>query len=297
MKKSELKHIIREVIEEEVLGSDTPIGMSSLDMDLAKTAAKSGQGPGSPDVKSGTPSTTIAVGELRPAQKEVIAAKAVCFALGNLRDGTPPLNDMGAIISNDSPNPFIMDGHHRWAAQSLIDLGASVNVAQINLPADELITVLNIYTKGISGTPKGNSGHGAIANFKTDVPDVVATAMQSGTGVLKYHKGPWPILTAEEVEASLAKMPGANGDAAKGAEIMISNAQSLNTDIHPNAPSRINMPVIDASEIPDIIARLEAGTMDIHPSYSDATKAKMNMKQAAQETQLYERFQKLANIK
>jgi hypothetical protein len=292
---------------EEALGSDIPIGMADLDMDLAKTAATSGMGASSPDAVTGGP-TTVAVGSLSPAQKEVIAAKALCFALGFLRDGTPDLEDMGAIISNDD---YIMDGHHRWAARTLISPSAPVKATKIDLPADELITVLNIYTKGVKNQSTGNPGVGAIASFKSDIPDLIDTVMAEGTGVLKYHKGPWPVLTAEEVNTSLGKVPGADGDAAKGAAKMKANANSLTTEIHPNAPSRINMPVIDADEIPKVLSKLKAGEIDFHPDYSDDTMAKMKgggeeeekeepIKQAAQESldpraSLYERLEKHIN--
>jgi|14_taG_2_1085336.scaffolds.fasta_scaffold20914_2 hypothetical protein len=258
--------------DEEALGSETPIPLSQLDPELAKTAATSGGGTGSPDETQGNADATIAVGSLKPAQKEVIAAKALCFALGFLRDGTPDLEDMEAIISNDK---YIMDGHHRWAARTLIDPTAEVGVAKIELPADELITVLNIYTKGVKKKEKGNPGVGAISSFKTDIPDLIDTVMAEGTGVLKYHKGPWPVLTAEEVNTSLGKVPGANGDAAKGAAKMKANANKLNTEIHPNAPSRVDMPVIDGDEIPDVLAKLKSGKIDFKPNYSDETKAKL----------------------
>ena len=133
--------------------------------------------------------------------------------------------------------------------------------------------------------------------------------MAEGTGVLKYHKGPWPVLTAEEVKAALAKVPGADGDPAKGAEKMRSNANALKTDIHPNAPNRVDMPVIDGDEIPDVLAKLKAGKIDFKPDYSDETKSKMKgngkgekepEKQVAQEskdprTSLFERLEKHIN--
>ena len=295
--------------DEEVLGSDTPIGMSSLDTDLAKTAADKGGGSGSPDAVDATLKNAVTVGALSPAQKEVIAAKALCFALGFLRDGTPDLENMEAIVSSDM---YIMDGHHRWAARTLINPGASVNVAKIEMPANELITALNVYTKAFV-TQTGNSGVGAISSFKTDIPDLVDQAMREGTSNFKYHKGPWPLLSAEEAQTSFGKVKNANGDPKKGAELMKANALKLKTEVHPDAPSRVDMPVIDAKkgDLAKVVAKLKAGAMDIRPDYSSAVQAKIGgekapekapEKQAAQESKdprssLYERLEKHINKK
>jgi len=211
---------------------------------------------------------------------------------------------MEAIVSSDM---YIMDGHHRWAARTLIEPGAKVMVAKVEMPADELITALNVYTKGVANIQTGNQGSGAIAAFKSSIPKLLDTVIAEGTIVLEYPKGPWPKLTAEEVKTSLGKVPGANGDFEKGKELMKANANKLKTEIHPNAPSRIDMPVIDAGKghLTKVINKLKTGAMDIKPGYSNAVKAKLGgektpEKQAAQESidpraSLYERMEKIIN--
>ena len=106
----------------------------------------------------------VGVGGLSPAQKEVIPMKALAFALGYLDNKQPNLDEMEAIVSSDM---YIMDGHHRWAAATLVDPKKQVKVAKIEMPAVDLITALNVYT--ISGLAAG------VANIATSFSSTVQT--------------------------------------------------------------------------------------------------------------------------
>ena len=48
------------------------------------------------------------------------------------------------------------------------------------------------------------------------------------------------------------------------------NAKKLNTDKHPNAPSRVDMPVIDAAkgDLKKVLAKVSAGEMDIKEPFN-----------------------------
>lgn len=243
------------ILELSKLGTNQPVPLSNITPELAKVAVKSGGADGerpgqnkdqSPDANA---EDSAQVGSLKPMQKEVIPSKAVAFALGFLKDGKPDLNDMEAIVSSDG---YIMDGHHRWAARTLIDPAATVKVAKIGLPAASLTTALNLWTKAKGRS--GNPGKGDIAQFAASVPQVIEQFVQKGTDQ-------WPNLSAEEVVASLTKL--GNGNLDNGKQIMIQNAQKLRTDKHPNAPERVDMPVVkNKQEINDVIQKLINGEID-----------------------------------
>jgi hypothetical protein len=279
----------------ELLGVEgKPIKLSELDDKLATVVAapESGTKDNKPEddkVKVNT-EAMVAVGGLSPAQKEVIPMKALAFALGYLDNKQPNLDEMEAIVSADM---YIMDGHHRWAAATLVDPAKQVKVAKIEMPATDLITALNVYTKGALKL-SGNKGEGDLTQWKDLIKQEIEKSFEKGftkedgNGLLPGGKENWPMFsggkgkTAEEVKAIFSKIPGANGDASKGKEIMITNSQKLKTTKLPTAPERIDMPVIDAGKTPtgektndvkksqlyDICLRIQNGTLDLKPPYS-----------------------------
>lgn len=308
MKKQEFKKLIREEIknfieEADVFGQTTAIPLSKIDSKAAKAAFSSGTKDGNDkdDSAATDASFPFPVGELKPMQKEVIPDKALAFALGFLRDKTPDLSNMEAIVSSDD---YIMDGHHRWAAHTLINPAAQVQVAKIDMPADDLITTLNIYTKA-KGL-KGNPGRGDVTKFASSIPKLLTIAMAKGTAGLPDDKGHWPVVSAEEVKTLLGKVPGANGDADKGMKIMVANAKKLPTQKHPNAPSRVDMPVIDAAkgDLKKVLAKIASGEMDIKEPFTNTVSGLLKTKgdedkerkEGDKEVNELKRWKKLAGI-
>ena len=290
------------ILTEDVLGHSEPIPLSQIKSKNATMAAGSGTKDGdmSDDATDADLKARVTVGSLKPMQKEVIPDKALSFALGFLRDGTPDLDDMEAIVSNDN---YIMDGHHRWAARTLIDPNAKVTVAAIDLPAADLVSALNIYTaaRGV----KGNVGTGDVTQFASSIPKLLSQLRTNGNANFD-PKGSWPKIDASEVDELLGKVPGANGDADKGMRLMISNAKKLPTNKHPEAPDRIDMPVIDAAkgDLKKVVAKIKAGELDIHTPYSRSTKTafgiddhKINKGSKLNESIDKQRWQHIANIK
>jgi len=271
---------IQKQIQEAVMKSKEAIPLSQIPSDTAQLAAGGGLGDGNADDDKidGGPDK-VAVSQLKPAQKEVIVAKAVAFALGFAYNdykgvggssGAPDLTDMEAIVSEDD---YIMDGHHRWAAATLLKPDAQVNVIRINLPGPELITALNIMTKGKLGIQAGNKGRGDLANFSSEkIGKAIDRAIADGT---KEGLQQWPYLTSEQVEEALGKVPGANGDSEKGRELMIQNSKKLNLQKMPGAPSRVDMPVIDAPKVDMIQKYLQKGTADVNEPFGSKLSAKM----------------------
>ncbi len=208
------------------------------------------------------------VSKLFPAQTEVIPEKAVGIALGMLNSGKVGGN-LGAIVSGDN---HIMDGHHRWAATTLVDPNAAVEGIKIDIPGDALVGILNVYTKGALGRTQGNPGKGNINAFTPEkIKSVLDDLIEKGTkiGVVADDGGySEKEVDGEEVKKILGKMKGANGDPEKGKELMAANAAKLNKKIPNWAPPRVDMPVINSDELSGLIGKLKSGEFDIVEPYS-----------------------------
>jgi len=263
--------------EEPILGKTGVVGLSKIDKDQAQAAMGSGAEDGDTgDDKVAGGKTKIAVGKLKPAQTELIKGKAFGMLVDFLLRNKYKNADLGNIVSNDN---YIMDGHHRWAAIFLIDPKSSVNVTQIDLPGQALVTVLNTVTVGRMGISKGNVGKGNIADFTgAELEKSIDDAMANGI------PGEFP-KTVEEVTKALGLVPGANGDAEAGKQLVMKNADAMPKQKMPGAPARVEMPVIDADKVALVQKQLEKGMIDIRPPFSSDVSVTMK-----------EHFQKIANI-
>ena len=258
---------LRNIISEDgVLGNKKPIGLSQIDPKVADAAIGGGHEDANKtdDVIDGK-KASIAVSDLRPAQKEIIKEKAFGIAINLLLKGKWDNLDLGSIISNDN---YIMDGHHRWAAVSLIDPTTKIEGMVIDLPGGSLVTALNLITVGKLGITHGNKGSGDVKTFTgTNFQPIIEDAIKNGIGDK----------TAEEVKTALSKMPKANGKFENGKLIMMQNANKLPKQIMPGAPSRVEMPVINADKVNMVKTMLQKGAVDIELPYSP--KVKTNIKQ------------------
>jgi hypothetical protein len=303
----------------ELLGSEgKPIALSKLDQELADAAAAPEAGtkdndPNDDKAKVNT-EAEVAVAGLSPAQKEVIPMKALAFALGYIDNKQPNLDEMEAIVSADM---YIMDGHHRWAAATLVDPKKMVKVAKIEMPAVDLITALNVYTKGALKL-SGNKGEGDLAKWKELIVEEINKAFEKGFSAeagnanLPGGKPNWPMFdgskgkTAEEVKEIFKKVPGANGDAEKGKEIMIKNSAQLKITKLPTAPERIDMPVIDAGKTPtgekttdvkksqlyDVCQKIANGKIDLKEPYTKEVSAKLGGGEPTAESRVIKTYEK-----
>jgi len=290
MKLSEFKELVRSVIKEEAFGSNKAIPLSQIPDAAAKAALDGGkkdQNAQDDVAKAGDDS--VAVGSLKPMQKEVIPEKALAFALGFASKGAPDLTNMEAIVSSDN---YIMDGHHRWAGRTLLDPGASVNVSKVDMPADDVVTALNIYTKA-KGL-KGNPGKGDVKQFATLIPGAIDVFVTKGT-----DQYPLQGMKPEEIKQIIADKIG-GGDFEKGKAVLIANAKKLPTNMHPNAPERVEMPVIDAGkgDLKAVLQKLNTGELDFKPPYSPEVSKDLKGGTAKQAEPIQEakRLQKLAGI-
>lgn len=252
-----LKNILKEI---EVLGQEKPIPLSKIPTAVAKVAVSSGQKDNNQvDDIVMSKKASIAVKDLKPAQTEIIKEKAFGMAIKFLGRGEWDGVDLEAIISSDN---YIMDGHHRWAAVFLIDKNAKIAGTVINLPGPALVSVLNIVTKAMGKS--GNPGQGDIATFTgAQFEPIITKALAEGI------KGQYPI-PVEKVRAALAKVPGANGDPEKAKQIMMANADALPKQIMPDAPERVDMPVIGPEEVQKVANVIKNGVVDFTKPYSPA---------------------------
>jgi len=257
--------------------------LSKVDPAAAKAAVKAGRKDNDEKDDSAIASKiktgfSTPVSKLFPAQTEVIPEKAVGIALGMLNSGKVGGN-LGAIVSGDN---HIMDGHHRWAATTLVDPNASVEGIKIDVPGDALVGILNVYTKGALGRTQGNPGKGNVNAFTPEkIKSVLDDLIEKGTKIGSVDdSGGYSEkqVSGEEVKAILGKMKGANGDPEKGKELMAANAAKLNKKIPSWAPPRVDMPVINSDELSGLISKLKSGDFDIVEPYSGQLKmtAKLN---------------------
>lgn len=259
---------------EQVLKATKPIGLSTFVKNKDAAGAIIGSGLDDQDKQDdivGGGIAAIAVKDLRPAQTELIPEKAFGMAIDFLQRGKWDGIDLGSIISNDN---YIMDGHHRWAAVTLIDPNAKIKATAIDLPGQSLVSTLNAATVGKLGITNGNKGTGNIQEFTSNkLLAVIDNAMTVGI------EGKFP-LTSDQVKQALEKIPGANGDSQKGKQIMAKNANALSKQIMPLAPPRIEMPVIDGSKVKTIQTMLAKGTFDLRPPFSTSVDPLLPLKES-----------------
>lgn len=257
------KNILNEI---EVLGQQKVIPLDQIDVDTARDAIRNGRkDKNQVDDVAMHKKAAISVKDLKPAQTEIIKEKAFGMAIEMLMKGKWDNQDLESIISKDN---YIMDGHHRWAAVSLINPNAKIVGTIINLPGVALVSVLNIATKAMGKS--GNPGKGDVASFTgANFDPLITNSMQNGI------KGEFPIDSKTIIEA-MGKVPGANGDAEKGKQIMMRNADSLPKIIMPGAPERINMPVIAPAEVSKVVAAISQGLIDFTKPYAPTTNVQQN---------------------
>jgi hypothetical protein len=258
-----LKHLLKE--DETVLGVKGPIPLSKIPVDAAKSAIDAGQKHNdSKDDTARFQKSSVPAATLRASQTEIIPEKAVGMAIAMILKKSPFNEiggDLGAIASKDN---YIMDGHHRWAATMLANPKASVDVTFIDLPAQKLVSVLNVITAAKDRS--GNPGKGNIKNFTGEViGKVIDDFAQNGDGKD----------SADDVKKAVSVL--GNGDFEKGKAIMMKNADNLPKDIMPGAPARIDMPVVNADEVAKVAKDIQNGTIDYTGPYSADVKAKLKV--------------------
>ena len=223
---------------------------------------------------------------LRPSQNSMNLGKATWFALG-MANGTMfgsggPGGQLGAFVSSDN---YMMDGHHRWAATSMIKPDATINGYAVDFPGEQLVRVLNTITKGLLGVPKGKPGKGSFKSFG-DINAVTQTLAnlardQQDNGKGGAFTGVAGEMTPGKALEVMETQTGQKGEAAVKAmaKIMVANVKSVpgmsDSAVMPGASARPDMPVIDddpksGSRQPATklaVGALAKGKVDVNPPY------------------------------
>jgi hypothetical protein len=219
-------------------------------------AGKDEQDGGKADDVIGVGGASYSVSDLKPSQSSMNIEKALSMALGMIRDDKAG-GDLGAFISSDK---HIMDGHHRWVATAMVDPSAKIGGYGVEFPADKLIPVLNALTVGKFGEMTGKPATGGFEQFKeTPIRDQLEKYLQNGA----YQMEP------DVVQTVIEKFTGETGEAAIEAAVtkFVDNLGAVKFDLPKDAPSREDMPIIDEPNVPDAIAALSAGEVDVNEPY------------------------------
>jgi hypothetical protein len=255
--------------DDKVFGKSDVLPLSQVPKDAAKAAIGSGTKDGDPkDDSAPGKKVSVPASSLQAAQTEIIPEKALGMAIAMINKvgkfSSGPGGDLESIISADN---YIMDGHHRWAATYLADPGASITATQIDLPGKALVSALNVVTVGQFGRG-GNQGKGDIKGFTGNLFDkLLDDWLKNG-----YSDG-GNTTKPEDVKTALETLGG--GDVEAGKKQIMSNADKLPKTIMPGAPARVEMPVINGSEVASVAKAIAAGEIDIKEPYSDDVKDKM----------------------
>ncbi len=254
-------------VREDTIGQKDPIPLSRVNPQTAQAAMDSGQKDGNPQ------DDMVQVGKfdgpamnLKPSQKEIILVKAFNMAMNTTVCGGkfPPGGELGSIVSADN---FIMDGHHRWAATLLVAPSASIQAAQIPLPGEKVVSLLNVYTAGKKGPNAGQPGTGEITEFTgQNIQTMIIDVAQQNGKSPDSPDGKAPGFTFEDLQARLAKL--GNGDFNAGLAAVKANADNLPKQLPGWAPNRVDMPVVTPEELPDLMKKLQAGSLDHEKPHS-----------------------------
>lgn len=298
---TEIRAVLREDASPDKVDNERfPLPLSSVagNVEKARELVQSGNDDvdeGSADDVIGVGGGSFSVSDLKPSQSSMNIEKALSMALGMIRDGNAG-GDLGAFISSDG---HIMDGHHRWVATAMVDPAAKIGGYSVDFPADKLIPVLNALTVGKFGVTAGKPATGGFDQFQ-EGPIRAQLEEYLANGAYKMEP--------EIVQSSIEKWTEEKGDAAIDAAVekFVDNLGSVSFTLPGGAPSREDMPVIDEPDVPDAIAALSGGEVDVNPPYGweegeplpeeEAENAQLADSHSRDEKVVLERWRRLAGL-
>jgi hypothetical protein len=209
------------------------------------------------------------------------------MANGTMFGSGGPGGQLGAFVSNDN---YMMDGHHRWAATSMIKPDATINGYSVDFPGAELVRVLNTITKGLLGVNQGKPGKGSFKSFG-DINAVTQTLAnlaqdKQDNGKGGAFTGVAGAMTPGQALEVMEAQTGQKGEAAVKAmaQTIVANVKSVpgmsDAAVMPGASQRSDMPVVDNDDGPVqpasklAIKALSQGQVDVNPPYGKTAGSK-----------------------
>ena len=175
------------------------------------------------------------VSDIKPSQKQIIVTKVLCILFYDYLQNDIP-DEMPLIVSQDG---YLIDGHHRWAAAVLANPEKEIEIYEVKLDRDHLISVLNVVTAGYLDKV-GNSARGNISNLNRKfIAKIIQNALDGNSSKLD----------ADVVEKNVRKLN-------------INNLDKLITDVPEGSLERQDMPVIDNNDVIEVLELLKSGKID-----------------------------------
>jgi len=244
--------------------------------DVAASLSKGGR----PELDDGDPDDDVipyedkvniaSVQKLKPSQTSMNIKKAMAFALGHIKSGSPG-GHLGAFVSSDM---FIMDGHHRWISSGMVDPDATIGGYLVDFPGQQLVAVLNNLTVGRFGRLEGKEATGGFEQFKEGpIRNQLEDYLANGAGAVKDKETGEPNpyrLEPEDVQSLIEKFTEKTGEEAKEEAItkFVDNLSKLTMNVPAWASGREEMPVIEKNNSEEARNALAQGEIDVNPPYS-----------------------------
>jgi hypothetical protein len=277
--KETLKKIIEEEVEnfnkflqEKVDPKRFPTKLSQVNPEIAKQVTTQGKNDGdAADDAKDVNVKEYSVSELKPSQSSMNLPKSLGMLVAMINGKMPSGGNLGGFISSDN---FIMDGHHRWVSTAMLNPKLKVAGYVVNMPASDLIPVLNAITVGRLGITKGKQGTGSFAQFqKEPIQKEMLNLIKKGN----------KFVPPQDVKAAFQKYVGQQIESdeqlvAAAAQKAATNLSNVKFQLPANAPARPDMPVIDKDKVPNAdkiaIAALKQGEVDIEEPYAKIKESK-----------------------
>jgi hypothetical protein len=199
------------------------------------------------DDKVSVKAVDIPATDLYPSQSAIFLGKSLGMAIGGVTGGK-----LDAIISKDNR---ILDGHHRWAATMFNDPSATIKGYQADLGIGDLIPVMRAMGDAYGNTRRGEPSGGDINIYKATIENAL-NSLQTGANMdPKYYNKDKALGWLEKIG---------------GEKVLKQRLKNIQAHTMPSgAPSRDNMPVIDADKGQhfDVAKKLIGGDLDVKPPY------------------------------
>ena len=233
--------------------------LRQLDADTAKQLVKGGaeDNNNTDDVVFSKNGFSAPANSLLPGQSNMDLDKFIGMAIqmagkfGGFPGG--PGGNLDAIVSRDNR---LMDGHHRWFATLIVNPEANVNGLQIDMPYEKLLGVLNVWTKAQDRDGK-----------TATVPISKITGETVQKRFIELASADDKFTTSQQKFTAFQKAGLTIQQAAQNAKNNWENNSPWRSTTD-KLPEKLDMPVIEPTELDTVAKQAAAGQIDVNPPYS-----------------------------